>query len=273
MLLDERLEEILLYANMLVETAIEQDSVASMGKLCNDISKYYRALGICGVLLNADTDVFFHGLIQSALTRKYYLNRCVEENVLNNPARKASFVGPFLDAIAANQFRLAVKIASLSPDRWWKGYEYEEDFTYAYFLHKFVYFNDINLGDLRIIFDSFENLLEEQSSERLEICRAFLYSDQAQFEEAFSNLLDSHEKNMEEIADPNLDSILAQEYTFEPNRWIFVEGLAILRIAERLGFQTEKEYKYCPSIARLSDFRPFISDSFPYLAWETEYYH
>lgn len=270
MALDALVENILLHANMLVETAMKQEQVASMGKLYNEICKYYRALGICGLLLNADTDVFAHGLIHSALTRKYYLDRCIEENYLLDPSRRTSFVDPFFDALSANQFKLSRQIASVSPNQLFNEYEYEDDFLYALFMHKIVGFEEGNKEELRKILHQYEEVIEDGSSIRIELCKALFANDQNAFERTFADLLNEHQTKTDAIADPQLDSILAQDYTFEPNRWIFVEGLAILRIAEKLNLQTEKEYKFCPSIARVTDFEPFVPESFPYLKLETE---
>ena len=268
MAIEETVEDLLSYANMLIETAIAQDSVVSMGKLCNDISSHYRAIGICGLLLHADIDLYFHGLIQSALTRKYYLDRCITENHLSHPARRSSFVAPFLDAVAANQFTLAGQIADLSTDEWQEGYEYEDDFAYAAFLHEFIPLKERSQGKLQDILDRWEAVVEGNADTRLDLCRALLSANEIRFEEAYYDLLNEHDDRMSEIADPKLDSSLAKEYTFEPNRWIFVEGLAMLRIADKLALHTEREYKYCPSIARLSNYAPFVPRGFPNLALE-----
>ena len=40
-------------------------------------------------------------------------------------------------------------------------------------------------------------------------------------------------------------------------RQVFVEGLAILRLAERRGLTTQAEYQYCPSLARVPMRTPF----------------
>ena len=36
-------------------------------------------------------------------------------------------------------------------------------------------------------------------------------------------------------------------------RLIFVEGLAVLRLATLYGLKTESDYLFCPSIARLTE--------------------
>jgi hypothetical protein len=257
--LEVLLEETVDYANMLIEVAIMQESVESMGNLCNDISRYYRAMGIYDLLINADTDGFFYGLIQSALTRKYYLDRCVRERFLSNPERMSSFVDPFFDAVAANQLKLATDIARLSPDQWLEDYEYEDDFTYAYFFYRLIRFDEADATELTGIISQFERALEGQSSVRLELCKALIAKEQAAFDEAFANLLNEHQSWTDALAE---DSMQSHEFTFEANRRIFVEGLAILRIAEQLRLETQEEYILCPNMAYLTDYE-FVPDSFP----------
>lgn len=263
--LEVLLEETVDYANMLIEVAIMQESVESMGKVCNDISRYYRAMGIYDLLINADTDGFFYGLIQSALTRKYYLDRCVREHFLSGPERISSFVDPFFDAVVANQWKLATEIVRLSPDQWLEDYEYEDDFAYAYFFYRVIRFDEVETKELIRVVDQFEGALEGQYSIRLDLCKALSAKDQGAFDEAFANLLNEYQSSADALAE---DSMQSHEFTFEANRRIFVEGLAILRIAEMLQLETQEEYTLCPNIARITDYE-FVPDSFPNINLDT----
>lgn len=253
------------YAGSLIEVVLQQKSATTMGKLCNDISRHYRALGICGLLMHADRDLFFHGLIQSALTRQYYLRRCAQEGVLNNPDSRSSFVDPFLDAVAANQLKLSGRVASLAAPKWLEGHEYEEDFLYARILHGLIDAPRREEPELAEMLRRYERALEDGKDARLDVCKALVSRSQEDFQGSFARLLDDHEIRNSKIGEPRLDSIMAQEYTFEPNRRIFVEGLALLRIAEELGLRTEKEYRFCPAMARRFEYRPFEPESFPNL--------
>jgi hypothetical protein len=222
-------------------------------------------MGIYDLLINADTDGFFYGLLQSALTRKYYLDRCVKENFLSDPERMSSFVDPFFDAVAANQLKLASDIARLSPDQWLEDYEYEDDFAYAYFFYRLISFDEVETRELMEVLAQFERALEGQHSIRLELCNALFVQDQEAFDEAFTNLLNEYQSRTDTLAD---DSVQSHEFTFEANRRIFVEGLAILRIAEKLQLETQEEYVLCPNIARITDYE-FVPDSFPNINLDT----
>ena len=150
-------------------------------------------------------------------------------------------------------------------------YEYEDDFAYAHFLYEFITFDKKSRKKNKAILSYYEKALEGDYDARYNICIAFLNRDQKKFDNSFYDLLEYYESQNSKIADPKLDSVLAMDYTFEPNRRIYVEGLGILRIADKLGIKTEQEYKNCPGIARVYDFEPYEAISFPNLEWETEY--
>jgi hypothetical protein len=257
-------DDTLAYAGLLAEFAAEGDSAIAIGKVCNDLASLYRALGVMAFLLAGETDAFFHGLIQSALTRKYFLDRCLAERNLQDRERRSSLIDPLLDAVAANQLRLARQLVAASPSEWMEGHEYRDDYAYAQFLHRLIDEPHAEKEKTcRTALVDLEEALEGTASTRLDLCRALLDGDQAQFGEAFDRLVQERHRIVTEIADPAHDSIRAQEYTFEANRGVFVEGLAILRLAEERGLTTLSEYPMCPATVRRFDYARFKSIGFP----------
>ncbi len=269
MTLEEIAENAVNHTATLTGIAQAQTSAARLGKLCNDLSRHYRALGTYGLLMNADTETFFHCLIQSALTRKYYLERSGREGVLQEPARRASFADPFFDAVAAGQPRLAAEIGALSPADWQRGFEYEDDFAYARFLYRLVTGDPAVEPQLDAELERFAAALEDGESVRLELCLALRTHDQPRFDEAFDALLLQRADEYEELADPSGDSIPSQELSFEANRRIFIEGLALLKLAEARGLQTRPEYDMCPALVREPVYGPFHPIAFPHLELES----
>jgi hypothetical protein len=252
-------DQLLLYLNFLIEFVERDPSIQSIGKRCHEISRHYRALGICSLLVEGDIDEFFHNLIRSAQTRQYFLDRCRQENYLSDFYLAASFNGPFFDAVAANQFQLAGAIARLSPQEWHERDEYEDDFAYAHFLHGLVLNQTEGLAQGPAILERFERALEGPLSPRLAVCKAMLTRDTDDFESAFGELLAAREA---EMAAARL-TVAAEEETFEPESGVFVEGLALLKLAGRLGVTPAPEHTMCPSMARRTDYRPFVPDGFP----------
>jgi hypothetical protein len=252
-------DSIRIYIDFVIEFVERDPSIQSLGKRCHEISRHYRALGACALLAEADIDAFFHNLIRSAQTRQYFLDRCRQENYSSDFYMAASFNGPFFDAVAANQFRLAEEIARLSPQEWRERDEYEDDFAYTHFLHGLVMNQSEGLVLGPAILERLEKALEGAPSPRLAACQAILARDTEGFESAFADLLAAREA---EIAAARSTSE-AEEVVFEPEAGVFVEGLALLKLAGRLGLSPAPEHPMCPSIARRTDYHPFVPAGFP----------
>jgi hypothetical protein len=256
--LTELPDQLLSQIDMLVEVIEAQAPQQPLDNLCNQVSDAYRAMGICLLLGAGEVDAFFHLLIQSALTRRFYLQRNGPEQ-LADPYRRTSLSGPYFDAVAANQWELAQQIAELSPTSWWEGEEYEDDFAYARAMHLLGARKHLDRAALGRALEQMARALEGAESPRFEIARALASKDQKTFDGAFEALLDKHEQTYIEEE----RSTLALEITFEPNRRLTVEGLAILRMAESFGLKTQPEYRFCPRLARGADYAPFEPVGFP----------
>lgn len=252
-------EQLASYARMLAEMASGQTASQHLGGICHKLSQHYRAIGISLLLREADVDGFFHWLIQSALVRKHFLERCQADRNFSSPYRRASLTAPFFDAVTATQWKLARKVAALSADTWQHGEEYEDDFAYARFLYLLVDFEAPDRVGLAASLEQFERALEGGTDIRLDLCRALLDKDQESFDAAFSGLLTDHELRKKK----QLQSVLAKDLSFEPNRQVMVEGLAVLNIATSLGLRTQPEYRFCPGLVRRVSYAPFKPLAFP----------
>lgn len=262
MSMQELPEEIASYARMLAETASHQLSSQQLGGLSQKLSHQYRALGVSLLLRDANVDLFFHWLIQSALARWYFLERCHAEANFAAAHRRASLVGPFFDAVTAAKWKLARKIATYSADTCLPGEEYEDDFSYARFLYLLTDFDAPDTRGLAATLDQFEQALEGGTDARLDLCRALLDKSQDAFDASFEGLLVDHGLRMKK----QQRSILARDATFEPNRQVMVEGLALLQIATRLGLRTQLEYRFCPGLVRRVRHSPYKPLAFPLMA-------
>lgn len=257
--MESRPEQLLSYTRMLAEVASGQTSSQHLGGICHKLSRHYRALGIGLLLREADVDGCFHWLIQAALVRKHFLERCDADRNVTSPYRRASLTAPFFDAVTANQWKLARKIATLSSDAWRHGEEYEDDFAYARFLYLLIDFEAPDRVGLAASLEQFERALEGGTDIRLDLCRALLDKDQKVFDAAFSALLREHDLRKKKES----QSVLAKDLTFEPNRQVMVEGLAVLNIATSLGLRTQPEYRFCPGLLRRLSYAPFKPLAFP----------
>jgi hypothetical protein len=57
--------------------------------------------------------------------------------------------------------------------------------------------------------------------------------------------------------------LLGDDVTFEPGSYVFVEGLALLRLADRFGIGPQRrEYPRCPYLVRMTPLRARPDDIF-----------
>ena len=226
--------------------------IDKIGQLTIELTEKFRVLAIIILLTKGNNNVFYHNLIRSSKTREAYLLKLRNSTLQNDHHYASGRYEPLVDAIAANDFQLAKSIAALSPKDWKVGHEYEDDYCYAQILHRLIQ-DIVPENEISEYIDQFKNYLEGEPNARLEVCESLLKRDQHDFDDAFESLIlerelkISKDKERGQIENP---LVMAQ-------RQIFVEGLAILRLAEKRGLQTEREYQYCPSLARIPMTIPF----------------
>lgn len=232
---------------------------AELGEVYEEATSCFQALGICNLLVSLDTEGFFRNLILSAYTRRHFLQ---QSRLAANPPDEhladehlaISRNESFFDAIAAGEIGLACEIADLSPGEWIQDGEYEDDFCYYFFFHTYVRgFENPDRDILKKILDRFEKSLEGNPSARFTVCGAFFAKDQEAFREGFQELIRERESQLK-------NQSLKGDLTFEPKSHVFVEGLALLRIAAKAGFRLSEEYRYCPGIARAPRSGPLPGD-------------
>lgn len=223
-----------------------------LGGVSMEVTSKLRAAAIIALLGKGDSDAFFHNLMRSARCRLTYLQRLRAANVAGDHHHASGRVDAFLDAVAAADFATARQISDLSPRDWMHGHEYEDDYCYAQIVHGLIA-AQADAPRLDGLFDRFEKLLTGQADARLDVTRAIAGRDQAAFDESFEALLAQRAARIE--AEKARSRI--EEPAMMAERQIYVEGLALLGIAQRLGFATQTEYRYCPSFARMPMRRPF----------------
>jgi hypothetical protein len=226
--------------------------VDQLGDLTIELSGQFRVLAIAHLLVRGEPDSYYHNLIRSGRARLTYLQKLAAAGRRDDHHQVSGRFDPLLDAIAAGDLSLAREIAALSPEEWCEGREYEDDYCYARFLHE-VLQPEPSAARMRAALERWERWLETASSPRFEVARALEDAGQEPFDEAFDWLLDARAEELE----ANRERGQLETPEVEAERRIFVEGLAILRLAELRGLATEKEYRFCPALARVPMQAPF----------------
>ena len=230
---------------------------AALGPLCEEACVCFRTAGIAAVLVELDLDGFHHMLTRSALTRMYLLEHTPPAERDASRHCRISRASGFFDAVAAGQIELARRIVAAGPQQRNVDYEYEEDYAYVRFLYGLLL--GAEDAEQRAILDDWKTLLGGAKSAKHAVCQALPTRDAAIFDAAFASLLNARKRDLHKQE----RSLNRDEMEFAGGRHVYVEGLAILRIAEVLGIATQPEYKYCPKEARQPMGAPFSDDLYP----------
>lgn len=257
MIVTDEIEDLVDAASAAIEALAYPDCTDDVaGMMCESAGESLRAAAISELLINGDADRFYHGLMNSARVSRYYLTR--SQRAGHSDFRcAASRTDGLLDALAAADFKTATEIAALSPDLWMKDDEYEDEFLFASFIHQ-------SLGttpDVSNVDELFRRMNEAGgSSAKRELCSALHEARQELFDSAFEVLLE------ERVASIARDRELFEStIVLETSARVYIEGLAVLRLAERAGLKTQREYLFCPEIARSPMIEPFAEDQYPEL--------
>lgn len=222
---------------------------AKLGEVFEDVAKCFQAIGCANLLISADAEGFHRNLIWAGFTRRHFLNRSLAERSADDFHLARSRCESFFCTIAAGDILLAREIGDLSAQRWLPDGEYEDDFSYHLFLSLVI--NGSDAPACASALERLEGSLRGAPPTRLDICRAIHARSSADFEAAFGALLDAHLQWVEEGR-----SLFSDDVTFAPRSYVFVEGLALMRLAEQLQIgPREREYPLCPSIARVNPLR------------------
>ncbi len=210
------------------------------GRFFEEAADCLRARAILHLLLDADPRSFAEDLTRSGQARRGFLSRCAERGYQDYHLA-LSRSPSLLDTIAADNFALAGELLQGSPTDWRDGEEYEEDFCYHRFLGLLASSAPPPLLSKHL--DRFAGVQQDDET-RLAVCRALLDADSAQFALAFEDLLSLREAEVHEdrgLAEEDLGVALGSR--------VFIEGLAVLKLARRRGLPVEDAYRMCPLLA------------------------
>jgi len=221
------------------------------------VCAFFRQRGTTTMLREGHAAAWHLVNMQSAGAFTHALTR------LPDAAKVTAWAKPLWDAIASGYWDAARTIAGLSRTSWNPDYEYEDDFLYVHFVLRFLIQAE-PLGGAEAVLARWEEALEGGFDLRLDICRALIERDAAEFDGGLRAL-------MAERAERVWGQVERQVITDDPSIWyphVSVEGLALLRLATQVvGLETDVHYPQCPELARGPS--PFVYDG---EAWRVLHY-
>ena len=237
--------------------AIRRAPATDRGRLCEEACVTLRTAGIAEVLVAFNIDGFHHMLTRSALTRLYLLKKTTPVEQARSRFCKISRSNAFFDALAVGRIDLARQIIMAGPPQRNADFEYEDDYLYVRFLYGMLLAAPAQ--EQQGTLDNWRATVVGPPSERFEVCLALLAHDAAAFEQAFTGLLAARAEELQAQS----RSLSRDEMAFAGDRHIFIEGLALLRLAIIVGIPTQVEYRFCPRETRLPMTAPFPDDLYP----------
>ncbi len=217
-------------------------TLAEAGRFYEEAAEALRAHAILRLLIDADGDGFSNDLVMSGQARRAWLRRCARQQYADY-FLALSRSGSMLDAIAGDDFPLAVEIFGLSPTALREGDEYEADFAWQRFLGlRIAGAPPAEIDAALAVFDA----AVEGAGARLAVAKGLRSRDAEGFDEAFRALLAEREVENEEDA-----ATAEEEVAAAAGAQVFVEGVAVLKLARHIGIPTADEYPMCPTLALL----------------------
>ncbi len=208
------------------------------------VSLHLHTIAVACLLVDGDAQKLFLNLTRCAENGLLFL-KLLRRRALPLPA--ASKNVPLLAALAAGDFERAAAISVASrDDRDEEGREYETEFLWARALQLLA----APRADAAAVEPILARLVELDPgayADRAGAVRALLAGDAAAFEEAIAGAALAYEQ----VTEARARSFTTPVTTFAPHRFVWLEGLALLRLGERAGLRVERELKYCPRLARV----------------------
>jgi hypothetical protein len=215
---------------------------ATLVKDVERLCLHFHVIAAAGLLVDADPEKLFVNLCRSAENWRRLLGHCGRQGW---PRPPASRMAPLFGAVAAGAWPMAVAIAaSAEPAR--SEDEYEDEHRYALLFQELAAAGRPDPGLLARRIADLEAVDEGSHASRIALARALGAGDAAAFSEAFAGAHSAHERETERRA----RAFGTPHTAFAPYRYLWLEGLAWLRLGERAGLTVEGEIRYCPPLAR-----------------------
>lgn len=221
----------------------------------------YRVLGVCVLLQEADVEGFAAHLDKAGQARLALLEYAasVQPPLAPEDILASDNVG-FSDALAAGDLKLARAIARRSPELHAAGLEYEEDFLFSRFLHLWVG-EPRDEKDVRLLLERWEQVVEPGADLRLDICQSLYTRNADRLADSIQALIEERKREMREYRkqldfDPEVAATTGK---------IYIDGLALLRLAELEGLPSLPAYELHPPLARVPHGTPLPREG----AWRT----
>lgn len=212
-------------------------------------------LAVGELLIEGRPQRFFHALSRCAENGRRIL-RLMQLRALDLPPASSNV--PLLAAVAAKDWERATAIVACSRQSRAKiDGEYQEEYLWAAVLGRLIAPPNTGNANLPEIFDVITSLDDDGFGKRIAVARTLADRDAAGFAQVFSSERGRRERETEAIA----ARFGTSARDFGPHRFLWLEGLALLRLAERLALPwPDEEMRLCPPLALVAPSFSYAGD-------------
>ncbi|MCA9706812.1 MAG: hypothetical protein KDK70_13250 [Myxococcales bacterium] len=207
------------------------------------IAVLFRKLGACRLLTTGEAEPLLRAHNQSVSAYLHRLPRMADDDKVTSRA------GVLWDAIGGGYWDAAVDIARHSRSTVNPAWEHEDDFLYVWFLMTRYLLGDGGLeaeAQQRVLLERWDTILGGSHDPRRWLCDALLQRDARAFHAAFEEVGDAREAALRQQLHrgrlPEDDAVWSLP--------LWLEGLALLRLAERDGLPTDAHCSGVPEVLR-----------------------
>jgi hypothetical protein len=201
----------------------------------------FRQRGMCSFLFDGNPQPFFRNLMQSAGVFLEHLPRIPDAQKVTSHSK------PFYDAIAGGFWDCAGNIALASRRTWNQTKEYEDDFLFVWFVMQY-FFLGATESECRALVTAHEAAAEGADHEHRDICLGFLDKDGPRFDAGLREVLAKRSQKVEGLVERET----MPEEVWSWLRYFSLEGLALVKLADRAGLPISVDYLHVNEALRTS---------------------
>jgi hypothetical protein len=224
------------------------------------VCDHLRRLGLCALLGEASLREYVAGLHASAQAYLHVLRQVKWDELVDSYSLCASRARPFYDAVAIEDWETARAIAAASAQQHAEEDESADDFAYARLLMACTAEGE-SARDAEAHWLARLEQTAPDGDFRVDVCRALHEKREDDFEEAFVRFLE--ERETEARKESKRSSADVEWKATE--RAVFIEGLALARVARRRDLTLAGTYRGLPPLA----LEPLRGGYPPADAWRT----
>lgn len=224
--------------------------IEERGRLVLEVCTRLRRLGLVALLARGDVRAYAADLHASAQEYLRLLGQVRWDAVGDRYWLCASRAHPFFDALAVEDWEGAGAIAAAAAPVRSPGDEFADDFA---FVRRVMAMAGPSSPDAEARLMAQLEAEAAESDPRVGVCRALHEKDADGFEEALARLAREREAKVA----ARVHEVGVEGAWHATERFVYVEGLALVRVAARRGLTLEGRYPGLPALALGPMPRPF----------------